>query len=316
MERSTGCRNMSAWRSIISVTIENMVVQLYPCGFSASMQQHPGYHTHLYHEVFFVQTGSIEIRTTEKMRRFHPEDCLIIPAGLPHARKEYETDSPPMTLDLRFTIQTKPNCDGTEADIYSGFANLLEPAEDIILLPHSGRVARLFAQITEEKASALPFQELKIKAEATLLFAAFYRLLIEGAGSAVELSEMPDEPEPNEPVSMHAYIDFMFNRRFANPELKLEELADLLHLSPRQTERLVIQLYGKSFKCKMMETRLQNARILLRTTEAPIADIARFCGYSSHSGLIKAFSAEFGETPAEYRQAVHSEPPDESEPTA
>ena len=51
----------------------------------------------------------------------------------------------------------------------------------------------------------------------------------------------------------------------------------------------------------MMEVRLKNARMVLRYTNAPIAEVAKFCGYKSHSGLIKAFTEEFNISPAEYR---------------
>lgn len=301
MEKTVSCRNIGLWRNIVNVTIENMVVQLHPCGFINMIKGVPNYHTHLYHEMFYVRQGDTDILTTDKVHKFHPDDCFIVPAGLPHFRKEYVTDFPPLSYDLRFTIRRITGGVEAETDLYGAFRSLLDSAGDVIGIPNAGRLRRLFSKINDESTNMLPFHDLKIKAQITTLFIDLYRALI-GEESLAPLSG--DEQENDRLDNMNVFIDFLFNKRFANPELKIEEVAQALRLSVRQTERLIMKLYNKSFKRKLMETRLKNARMILRYTDAPVAEVAQFCGYASHSGLIKAFVTEFGMTPSDYRASL------------
>lgn len=310
MEKTVSCRNVGLWRNLVNVTVENMVIQMYPCGFINMLKGVPNYHTHLYHEMFYVRQGDTDILTTEKIYKFHPDDCFIIPAGLPHFRKEYITDYPPLSYDLRFTIRRATGEHETATDLYGAFRNLFESAGDIIRIPNGGHLRDLCETINSENMNMQPFYELKVKAQITTLFVDLYRGLIEGCDAAPEHGEPPEPQEPEEKAKLdniYVFIDFLLNRRFANPELKIEEVAEQLRLSVRQTERLVLRLYGKSFKRKLMETRLKNARMILRYTDAPVAEVAQFCGYASHSGLIKAFVTEFGITPSDYRISLRQQ---------
>lgn len=79
-------------------------------------------------------------------------------------------------------------------------------------------------------------------------------------------------------------------------------LAELLHLSRRQTARVVEQQYGMSFQKKLMNTRMDRASWLLRTTQMRISEIAEAIGYSSEAAFYEAFRSWFHMTPQQYRK--------------
>lgn len=92
--------------------------------------------------------------------------------------------------------------------------------------------------------------------------------------------------------------------------LSLEELAGKLKLSPRQTERLLLRQYGKTFLQKKAEARMSAAAILLSDTSRSITSIAEDLGYSSIEHFSSAFKSYYHISPRQYRKegVYHSFP--------
>ena len=87
----------------------------------------------------------------------------------------------------------------------------------------------------------------------------------------------------------HPYVvisDF-FTQNY-NTDIQLSDLAKKLHLSERQSERLVIKYTGKSFKKELISTRKYVADYLRQTTDMSLSEIATYVGYNSYSGFYKA----------------------------
>ena len=68
----------------------------------------------------------------------------------------------------------------------------------------------------------------------------------------------------------------------------LGDLARELCLSERQTERLVLEYTGKTFRKALAHTRLSIACQLIKLSDLPLAEIARYVGYESYAGFWKA----------------------------
>ncbi len=93
---------------------------------------------------------------------------------------------------------------------------------------------------------------------------------------------------------------------FANPlnhSLCANDLADILHISPRHLNRVLIANYGMNFSSKLTYHRLFRASWLLRNTSMPIEDIYLEVGYSSKSAFFKAFKEYAEMTPSQYRKS-------------
>ncbi len=87
-----------------------------------------------------------------------------------------------------------------------------------------------------------------------------------------------------------------------------EQLAQSLHMSTRQLNRLIHSFFGMGFKEKLMQARVSAAKDLLISTDCPGADIAERCGYAYESSLCHSFRRVTGMTPNEYRRQ-HRRPP-------
>lgn len=80
-----------------------------------------------------------------------------------------------------------------------------------------------------------------------------------------------------------------------------KQLAERLHVSVRQLNRIIQQLYNMTFRQKMMQTRMERSAWLLKTTSKKINEIAQDVGYNSDAAFYLAFKKYFNITPQQYR---------------
>lgn len=107
--------------------------------------------------------------------------------------------------------------------------------------------------------------------------------------------------EPATPEEAQAFIieeSFLYEY----PTLTLRRLADKLGLGVRQTQRLLMERYGKNFQTKRGEARMSAASILLAYTGRSVASVAEELGYSSAEHFTVAFKRWFGISAGEYRK--------------
>ena len=96
-------------------------------------------------------------------------------------------------------------------------------------------------------------------------------------------------------------IEDAFYYRYAT--LTLPELARLLNLSVRQTQRLLQANFGKTFSQKLTEARMAAACQHLENSALCITDIAERVGFSSIEHFSTAFRRSMGLSPRQYRRA-------------
>ncbi len=86
-------------------------------------------------------------------------------------------------------------------------------------------------------------------------------------------------------------------------ELRLTDLAELLSLSTRQTQRFLLSHYGKSFTQKRTDAQMAATRELLRNTDLGITQIAERAGFSSVEHFSTAFRRYHGCSPRAFRKS-------------
>ena len=82
----------------------------------------------------------------------------------------------------------------------------------------------------------------------------------------------------------------------------VQEIADFVGLSRSQLFRVFEKSCGQSPKEALQEMRLEEARLLLRTTTLPMGQVALSCGLNTSAQLSAAFRSRYGFSPREYRK--------------
>ena len=96
-------------------------------------------------------------------------------------------------------------------------------------------------------------------------------------------------------------IDEMITARLAEP-LTVGDLAGELQLSPGFLSRSVRAAVGMPPHRYILERRLSQARLMIETSAAPLADIAFACGFASHAHLSASLRRYFGLSPRDLRR--------------
>ena len=89
-------------------------------------------------------------------------------------------------------------------------------------------------------------------------------------------------------ITNYGFLIHEFLSEHYQEDLHLCDLADFLHLSQRQTERLVIEHTGCTFQVALASMRISSAKQLLNTTDLSLSEVSRYVGYRSYSGFWKA----------------------------
>lgn len=102
-------------------------------------------------------------------------------------------------------------------------------------------------------------------------------------------------------LQIQQFIDENFNR-----DISINDLAHEAFISHTSFINSFKKLTGYSPKHYLLMCRLAEAKVLLYSTDMPIADIAFRVGFKDSNSFIRFFRTEMDITPGEYRKLYHS----------
>lgn len=94
----------------------------------------------------------------------------------------------------------------------------------------------------------------------------------------------------------------VMEKNFSNPDLNILQLASHLHINRVQLSREFKLHFGVTISEYLRNLRMQKSLELLRSSDMPLADIARTCGYSSADYLGKVIKNATGELTNSHRR--------------
>ncbi|TLD71393.1 AraC family transcriptional regulator [Phragmitibacter flavus] len=89
-------------------------------------------------------------------------------------------------------------------------------------------------------------------------------------------------------------------REHFRKKVSVEELAAMVHLSPRQLQRKFVEAFGSSPQAFIMKLRIQAACLALKEESAQISEVARAMGFADQSSFTQHFQRHLGMTPLRY----------------
>lgn len=82
---------------------------------------------------------------------------------------------------------------------------------------------------------------------------------------------------------------------------KIPELCVMTGTNEYKLKRGFRLIFKMGIFARLLNKRMDYAKLLLTTTSKPIKEIAYECGYDSHAGFITSFRKRYGKTPLEWR---------------
>lgn len=153
--------------------------------------------------------------------------------------------------------------------------------------------AKIIRNIYEEMGTHLAGYYSQIQA----LFSLLMIRLLRSLSTAPSLYAIPRKINDNMRTRI---IDSFFDRY--REHLTIQDLASELHLSTKQTNRILHKYYQTSFKQKQLITRIQVSMDLLKTSQLTVEDISEQVGFSTVYNFSKLFKQKTGLTPTQYRE--------------
>jgi len=108
-------------------------------------------------------------------------------------------------------------------------------------------------------------------------------------------------PAPAVDPRLRDGLDYIAHR-FGDPYMGIRDVARAMDVCPRQAER-IFAATGKSIRLHIEEKRLANVRELLATTDIPVGEVARRCGFASDTYFSQFVKDRLGLSPSAWRQA-------------
>jgi AraC-type DNA-binding domain-containing proteins len=96
-------------------------------------------------------------------------------------------------------------------------------------------------------------------------------------------------------------IDLFFDH-LMDGDAHMEDLCLLVHLSPSQLNRVIKELYGTTFKQKLIDVRIAYIKYFLKYLDLSIDEIAAKTNFSTGSSLSLFFKQHSGMAPGQYRR--------------
>ncbi|WP_309120700.1 AraC family transcriptional regulator [Paenibacillus sp.] len=127
------------------------------------------------------------------------------------------------------------------------------------------------------------------------------RALVTSFEAAFNRRKPPQQEKPARPnTSTFVHRAKLYIRDNLSQSLKLSDVADYLHISPRHLSRLFAGELGQTFTNYVRKERVRQAAALLTTTDWSIKRIAEATGFDTVHYFANVFKAETGLPPGEF----------------
>lgn len=249
-------------------------------------------HMHTKHEFQFIFSGELQVRIDEDAQVLVPADSvLLIPPNVLHTNPAAEGKRLIATIALQPLHREQEDPEFSEFRYYCAlFGSVKEP-----LVLQSEAISDCVSQLVS--LPELPQNRHKQKNLLAYLLIQLGMAIERSCGETAEESLLQLGNQYNH---LYYVIEQHINKYY-NKKISAEEMAEVLHMSRRQVDRIVDQIWGKTYATLIVERRMLIAQKLLQKTDMPCAKIAEQVGYTSYPGFYLAFRRHFGMTPEEMR---------------
>ena len=257
-------------------------------------KRHPKPHYHKTWELYFVQKGEIEVDCNGTRKVYGASEFTFIPQYTEHCILYASEDVEYCSIRFSYIVQEKDAVsEAMEKMLRESAFVAIRSNEDI-----QSTLARLkgLYQSYVDSPQTRGWIYQKITASCLYLMTSLLEV------------RMPEETLlhynfniGNDSLAM--IIEFFMMYDFQS-QLTLPQLAESLNYSVSQTNRILRQNYGKTFKELAKEVRMNKAKYFLEKTDFPVKKISDILRFHDTRTFDRFFKSVEGITPTEYRRRM------------
>ena len=223
-------------------------------------------HSHGVCELHIILQGKAKIEIQETVIELKEGQAILIQPDTFHCNTQIS--NPFLRFTISFLVDEDMNLRSESEEVYRVF-----PVDTAI----SQICYDVFKECDQEDTF---WQQEMISALLSELFIRVFRTLHQSVSENATVSLGDTSP--------FQHIDYFFS---VSPEKQFKDdsrkaLTKTLHCSERQLNRVIYSLYGMTFQEKRLRARIDYAKLLLRTTDKTVAQIASLIGYANESSFV------------------------------
>jgi AraC-like DNA-binding protein len=257
----------------------------------------PVWHAHSEYQLFVVFKGTGTRFIGDSIKSFKPGELVFTGPHLPHL---WRND------DIYFDKKSSSKTEGIVIYFNENFLgdHILEKEEMLSIKklfaksmrglefygPKKAEAVRLMKELVHMKGISSVIQLLNILE--VLAATKEYHYI-----SSVHYEESFNQHETDRLNKVYEYVLKNFRRK-----VSLEEIAELLHMTPTSFSRYFTMKNNKPFSRFVAEIRIKHACEMLTETDASIAEICYECGFNTLSNFNKQFKEITLKKPTEYKK--------------
>lgn len=254
-------------------------------------------HFHSFYEILFILNGSCNIKNESTVLSLKKNDICIIPPDTNHFSYNVSDDICYANLCISFSkcSSESSTCKSSEFEFfYPLFSSLTKP---VILKSGTIDYIKDLDHVDENDSF---YSKNKLQGILTLIFNELSNELAKLKDNSPKSNLVFDgvltEQELLFKYKMEQFIQLNFRET-----VSISDISQFLHLSERQTHRLIQRTMGYNFKTLLLRQRMIYAEMLIRFSDKSLNDIAIMAGYQSYKGFFDAFRKYFNVSPADMR---------------
>lgn len=246
-------------------------------------------HFHSVFEFQYIQKGSLNMDAAGKEYLVQEGEYVIIPPNCFHSPKDSDREKFAFLFSVNFMPKTV-----SDASEYRYYNRIFGGIKNITVHKNS-TVSDCVNRLALQEKGGLATHRMKI------LFGMLFMAVSEDL--MAELSD--DMLSETEDINETAYRQKLrgvvgdYISRFCNEDDILSSVARILHMSERNTARIIKEIFGVPISILVLNQRMVYANELIFKTEMSLSDVAEKVGYKHYNTFYKAFKKYYGVSPEE-----------------
>ncbi|MBR5157503.1 MAG: AraC family transcriptional regulator [Clostridia bacterium] len=250
-----------------------------------------GGHTHNYHEMYYLLSGSRRYFAGQTLYNVEAGDLVVIPKGTPHHMSSRTSDNYEryvVYFSDEFFAPLAETLGEKETQRFLNFGCVSIP------LQHQATLRKFFEVMEQE---ARHENECSRLVKSCALGNAAALALRYGKGAKSDSAEKIEKIQ-----EVARYIRENFNQ-----EITLCDAAQIAFMEETYFSKQFKKLTGFGFSEYVSQIRMQQAEELLRNSKLSVGKIAELCGYSGSNYFGDAFKKRYGISPMKMRKNYREE---------
>lgn len=253
-------------------------------------------HCHYMYEIQCFLSDGWTLRVGKNIYHTEQSSCVFIPSFAVHNMVSAGSGTE-KKAGLKFSINAKKNTDNTYRALQIIFSTIKAP-----VLLKDKRLAAIFELLSE-----CDREDAKARVLFDNLTLSLILLVSDLALHSADKQMAEHTPVLSDLDCLYAsQIEQMIMRLYRSPTFSLQAVAENIHLSMRQVERICKKVFSIPFGTLLTRQRMLAAQSLLLAGEKPAA-IAIAVGYNSYVAFYRRYKAFFGCNPRAAKSARNGE---------